>query len=159
MYGYIKGKITEIDSNNIILENNDIGYLIYVPNPYSYRLNEITTIYTYLKMLSSHSLLQSQLNLLVAKYRTKVRKTILISADSIPPNAFRNNHLNKTFIFFRRIFKIGLILQKLLLSAWKLQFPGKRFHHPYVKPVESLILILHFCNDKYVHLSSAYVFR
>ena len=57
MYGYIKGKITEIECNNIILENNDIGYLIYVPNPYSYRLNEITTIYTYLKMLSSHSLL------------------------------------------------------------------------------------------------------
>jgi Holliday junction resolvasome RuvABC DNA-binding subunit len=30
MYGYIRGKVTELDSNYVILENNDIGYLIYV---------------------------------------------------------------------------------------------------------------------------------
>lgn len=30
MYGYITGVITEIDSNYVILENNQIGYLIYV---------------------------------------------------------------------------------------------------------------------------------
>ena len=35
MYGYIRGIITEIDSRYVILENNDIGYIIYVPNPYS----------------------------------------------------------------------------------------------------------------------------
>ncbi len=50
MYGYIKGKIVEIDSNSIILENQGIGYLIYVPNPYSYRLNESTIVYTYPKV-------------------------------------------------------------------------------------------------------------
>ena len=47
MYGYIKGIIKEIESNYIILENNDIGYLIYVPNPYSYKLEESHTVYTY----------------------------------------------------------------------------------------------------------------
>lgn len=47
MYGYIKGIIKEIESNYVILENNDIGYLIYVPNPYSYKLEEKYTIYTY----------------------------------------------------------------------------------------------------------------
>ena len=47
MYGYIKGKITDIESNYVIIENNDIGYLIYVPNPYYYRLSENYTIYTY----------------------------------------------------------------------------------------------------------------
>ena len=47
MYGYIKGKVTEIDSRYIILENNDIGYIIYVPNPYSYKLNGIYTVFTY----------------------------------------------------------------------------------------------------------------
>ena len=34
MYGYIKGKVVLIDSNYIIVDNNGIGYLIYVPNPY-----------------------------------------------------------------------------------------------------------------------------
>ena len=47
MYGYIKGTIKDIDSNYVIIDNNDIGYIIYVPNPYYYKMNEIYTIYTY----------------------------------------------------------------------------------------------------------------
>ena len=47
MYGYIKGIIKDIESNYVILDNNDIGYLIYVPNPYYYKLEEKYTIYTY----------------------------------------------------------------------------------------------------------------
>lgn len=47
MYGYIKGIIKDIESNYIIIDNNDIGYIIYVPNPYYYKLDEIYTIYTY----------------------------------------------------------------------------------------------------------------
>lgn len=47
MYEYIVGKITDQDSNYIVLDNNDIGYLVYVPNPYSFKLNEITKVYIY----------------------------------------------------------------------------------------------------------------
>lgn len=47
MYGYIKGKITEIDSNYIILENSDIGYLIFTSNPYSFNLEQEYKIYIY----------------------------------------------------------------------------------------------------------------
>ena len=47
MYGYFKGTIKDIESNYIIIDNNDIGYLIYVPNPYSYKLDESYLIYTY----------------------------------------------------------------------------------------------------------------
>ena len=47
MYGYIRGKVTLIDSSYVIVENNDIGYVIYVPNPYSYKLNDIYMVYTY----------------------------------------------------------------------------------------------------------------
>ncbi len=47
MYGYIKGIVTDIESNNIILENNGIGYLIYTSNPYSFELNQNYKIYTY----------------------------------------------------------------------------------------------------------------
>ena len=50
MYGYIKGIITEIDSSYVIIENNGIGYIIYVPNPYSYGLNQEYTIFTYTKV-------------------------------------------------------------------------------------------------------------
>ena len=47
MYGYIKGIIKEIGSNYVIIDNNDIGYLIYVANPYYYQIDERYMIYTY----------------------------------------------------------------------------------------------------------------
>ena len=47
MYGYIKGTIKDIESNYVLIDNNDIGYIIYVPNPYYYKIDEVYTIYTY----------------------------------------------------------------------------------------------------------------
>lgn len=47
MYGYLIGFVTEIDPSSIILEVNDIGYSINVPNPYSYKLKEKYKVYTY----------------------------------------------------------------------------------------------------------------
>lgn len=47
MYGYIKGIIVDIESNYIVIDNNGIGYIVYVANPYSYVLNEENIIYTY----------------------------------------------------------------------------------------------------------------
>ena len=35
MYSYIIGKVEEIESNYITIDNNGIGYLIYTSNPYS----------------------------------------------------------------------------------------------------------------------------
>ena len=50
MYGYIRGTIVEIDSNYIVLDNNNIGYMIYVPNPYSYQLNKEYQVFIYTKV-------------------------------------------------------------------------------------------------------------
>lgn len=49
MYSYIKGQITEIMPTHITIENNGIGYLVKVPNPYNFEtlLNKDTIIYTY----------------------------------------------------------------------------------------------------------------
>lgn len=47
MYGYIKGIIVDIESNYVVIDNNGIGYIVYVANPYSYQLNEENVIYTY----------------------------------------------------------------------------------------------------------------
>ena len=47
MYDYIIGKIEDISSSHIVLNNNDIGYLICVPNPYAFKENEKTKIYLY----------------------------------------------------------------------------------------------------------------
>lgn len=47
MYGYIRGIVVEIDSNYVVIDNNGIGYVIYVSNPYSYQLDREYKIYTY----------------------------------------------------------------------------------------------------------------
>jgi len=47
MYDYIKGTITNIKNNSIVVENNEIGYLVYVSNPYSFELNSTYKVYIY----------------------------------------------------------------------------------------------------------------
>ena len=47
MYSYIKGIIKEIESTYIVLDNQNIGYLIYTANPYSFKIDEEVTIYIY----------------------------------------------------------------------------------------------------------------
>ena len=47
MYSYIKGIVTNIESNYIVLDNSGIGYMIYVSNPYSYQMNNEYKIFIY----------------------------------------------------------------------------------------------------------------
>lgn len=47
MYEYIKGKIVSQESNYIVIDNNGIGYLIYVPNPYSFEIEKEYIVYVY----------------------------------------------------------------------------------------------------------------
>ena len=47
MYDYLIGTVTEIKFNSIVLENNKIGYLIYVSNPFSYQEGNEYKIYVY----------------------------------------------------------------------------------------------------------------
>ena len=53
MYSYIKGYVTEINSNNITVEANGVGFLIYVPNPFCY---EIDKEYMYIIKLEKMSI-------------------------------------------------------------------------------------------------------
>ncbi len=47
MLHYIKGIVSEINAGNIIIENNGLGYLVFVANPYSFKENEEIKIYVY----------------------------------------------------------------------------------------------------------------
>lgn len=48
MLSYIKGKITIIQNDFLVIENNNIGYQIKIANNLDFSLNEEITIYTYL---------------------------------------------------------------------------------------------------------------
>jgi len=47
MYDYIKGIIVDIKNNAIVVDNNGIGYLIYVSNPYSFEIGNEYKVYVY----------------------------------------------------------------------------------------------------------------
>ena len=47
MYSYIEGKVTEIESSYIKIDNNGIGYLIYTGNPYTFNVGTHYRIYVY----------------------------------------------------------------------------------------------------------------
>ena len=50
MYSYIIGKVVEIEASYIVLDNNNIGYLVYTGNPYSFELNKEYKVYLYNKV-------------------------------------------------------------------------------------------------------------
>ncbi len=50
MFEYIKGNIIAIENNYIVVECNNIGYIIYVANPYSFKLGDNKIfVYQYIK--------------------------------------------------------------------------------------------------------------
>ncbi|MBO5120734.1 MAG: Holliday junction branch migration protein RuvA [Bacilli bacterium] len=50
MYDYIKGTITCLKNNAIVLDNNGVGYLIYVSNPYSFEVGQEYKVFIYQKV-------------------------------------------------------------------------------------------------------------
>ena len=75
MYGYIRGTVVEIDSNYIILDNQGIGYMIYVPNPYSYQLNNEYTVFTYTKVAEEEYTLYG--------FKTREQKELFLKLISV----------------------------------------------------------------------------
>lgn len=47
MYDYIKGTITALKNNSIVIDNNGIGYLVNVSNPYSFEVGKDYKVYVY----------------------------------------------------------------------------------------------------------------
>lgn len=47
MYSYIKGIVCDQESNHIVLDNNGIGYHIFVANPFQYKIDEEAKVYIY----------------------------------------------------------------------------------------------------------------
>ena len=48
MYNYINGRLTDQESNFIVLDVAGVGYQIYAANPYSFELDKDYKVYTYM---------------------------------------------------------------------------------------------------------------
>lgn len=47
MYAHIEGIVKMIRPSHIVIDNQGIGYLIIVPNPYAYKIDDHTLVYTH----------------------------------------------------------------------------------------------------------------
>jgi len=47
MYEYISGMITKVTPKYIVVDVKGVGYQINVPNPYSFKMNDFQTVWTY----------------------------------------------------------------------------------------------------------------
>lgn len=47
MFSFISGKVVETEKNYITLENQGIGFQIFVANPFSFTMDEVTKVYIY----------------------------------------------------------------------------------------------------------------
>ncbi len=75
MYNYIIGKITEINFNSITIDNNGIGYCVYVANPFSFEENKEYKVYIYQQIKEDeHSLFG---------FKTKEEKDIFLKLISV----------------------------------------------------------------------------
>ncbi len=75
MFDYIKGKIAYLKNNAVVIDNNGIGYLVYVPNPYVYEEGKEYTIYTYEHINESEDTLYG--------FQTKSEKELFLKLISV----------------------------------------------------------------------------
>ena len=57
MYSYIFGKVVEVNSSYITIDNQGIGYLVYTPNPYAFKEGEDYKVYLYQQIKEDEHLL------------------------------------------------------------------------------------------------------
>ena len=75
MFEYIKGIVTQIKSVYIVVENNGIGYLVYVSNPYSFTENKEYKVYLYQKVAEDENSLYG--------FKTKEDKDMFLRLISV----------------------------------------------------------------------------
>lgn len=75
MYNYLNGIISEVTSNYIVLDNNGIGYQIYVGNPFEFQENQEYKVYVYQKISEDDNSLYG--------FKTKEQKDLFLKLISV----------------------------------------------------------------------------
>lgn len=75
MYEYLYGKVTDIQSNYIVLEVGNIGYAIFTATPYSFDLEQMYKIYIYEYVREEEHLLYG--------FRLKEEKDLFLKLTSV----------------------------------------------------------------------------
>lgn len=133
MYDYIIGTITYLKNNAIVLENNKIGYLINVANPYAFELGTEYKVYLYQQIKEDENSLYG--------FKTKEEKDLFLKLISVKglgckmtlpilaastPEGIMDAIERENIIYLKKFPKIGekLAKQIILDLRGKLEFIG-----------------------------------
>ena len=147
MYDYIKGIVTEIKNNSIVLDNNGIGYLIYVSNPYSFEFDKELKVFVYQQIKEDENSLFG--------FKTREEKELflkLISVKGLGPkmalpilavgsiDGIMDAIERENILYLKKFPKIGekLARQIILDLKGKLEFIGTGITDDEVKDEEEL---------------------
>lgn len=146
MYEYIKGTIKYVNSSYIVIENQGIGYIIYVANPYSYEENKDYTIYTYqyireeentlygFKTLEERSLFLKLINVKGLGPKTAIPMLATSSVSGIIDAIDREN-----ILYLKKFPKVGEKLARQIILDLKGKLTSNK-NEP--EPSEELLLVL-----------------
>ena len=133
MYDYIKGIVTGIKNNAIVLDNNGVGYLIHVSNPYSFEIGNEYKIFVYQHIQEDEHLLYG--------FKTQEEKELFLKLISVKGLGckmalpmFATGSMNgimdaierENILYLKKFPKIGdkLARQMILDLKGKLEFIG-----------------------------------
>ena len=75
MYSYLNGVVTEINPNNITIDVNNVGYEVFTPNPYEFKLNEVEKVFIF-------HYVREEINVLYG-FKTKDAKGLFVKLLSV----------------------------------------------------------------------------
>ena len=133
MYDYIKGTITCLKNNAIVLDNNGVGYLIYVSNPYSFEVGQEYKVFIYQKVAEDENSLYG--------FKTNEEKDLFLKLISVKGlgckmalpilavgsiNGIMDAIERENVLYLKKFPKIGdkLAKQRVLDLKGKLEFIG-----------------------------------
>ena len=129
MYEYIKGKITDVMADKIIIENNNIGYEVYTSNPYYFEINKKYKIYLYLNIKEDeHSLFgfkdktEKQLFLKLISVKGVGPKTALPILATGSINGIIDAIERENILYLKKFPKIGEKVAKQIILDLKGKF-------------------------------------
>ena len=126
MYSYIKGIVTFIKSNYIVIENNNIGYMIYTANPYSFKENKEYIVYLYQKVSEDENTLygfktieEKDLFLQLINVKGLGPKMALVMLASASIDGVIDAINRENILYLKKIPKIGEKLAKQIILDLK----------------------------------------
>ena len=137
MYSYIKGIVTIIDNNYIVVENNNIGYLIYTANPFSFKENIETFVYLYqvvkeddITLYGFKTLEEKELFLKLTSVKGVGPKMTLPMLATGSPSGIIDAIERENILYLKKFPKIGEKLARQIILDLKGKLTTNELHLP-----------------------------